>query len=214
MPGNQPTLTLSLALASALSISATPAIAESIGQIGPLHPIVERDFLEMIQARLKAKEASGEIARLQKEAVDRVKHTIEHPDPLGIPWAKTARTGWYDPAQPLLQDVVNDKGEVIHAAGTRVNPLDYIGLTKTLLFFDARDPRQVEWARQEMLKGPAKPILTGGSYMALMRNWKKPVYFDQHGRLTARLGVKSVPARVTQEGRALKIEEIPMEGAS
>jgi conjugal transfer pilus assembly protein TraW len=52
-------------------------------------------------------------------------------------------------------------------------------------------------------------ILTGGSYLDLMRRWKRPVFFDQQGTLTDKLGIRHVPALVTQDGKRLKIEEIP-----
>ena len=54
-----------------------------------------------------------------------------------------------------------------------------------------------------------KPVLTAGSWLALMRRWKQPVYFDQHGQITARLGITRVPALVTQDGRRLRIDELP-----
>jgi conjugal transfer pilus assembly protein TraW len=54
-----------------------------------------------------------------------------------------------------------------------------------------------------------KVILTGGSYLDLMRRWKRPVFFDQQGTLTEKLGIRHVPALVTQDGKRLKIEEIP-----
>ena len=48
----------------------------------------------------------------------------------------------------------------------------------------------------------------GGSYLDLMRRWKRPVFFDQQGQLTDKLGIRHVPALVTQDGKRLKIEEI------
>jgi conjugal transfer pilus assembly protein TraW len=53
-----------------------------------------------------------------------------------------------------------------------------------------------------------KVILTGGSYLELMRRWNHPVFFDQQGQLTAKLGIRHVPALVSQEGRRLRIDEI------
>ena len=53
-----------------------------------------------------------------------------------------------------------------------------------------------------------KLILTGGSWLDLMRRWKHPVYFDQQGHLVEKLRIRQVPALVTQEGRRLRIDEI------
>ncbi len=77
-------------------------------------------------------------------------------------------------------------------------------------FFDARDSRQVRRARELMAhyQGKVKPILTGGSYLDLMKSWRVPVYYDQQGMLTRRLGITQVPALVSQEGKRLRIDEM------
>ena len=41
-----------------------------------------------------------------------------------------------------------------------------------------------------------------------MRRWKRPVYFDQHGQLVERLGIRHLPALVSQDGKRLRIDEI------
>jgi len=53
-----------------------------------------------------------------------------------------------------------------------------------------------------------KVILTGGSYLDLMRRWRRPVFYDQQGNLTTKLGIRHVPALVTQDGRRLQIDEL------
>jgi conjugal transfer pilus assembly protein TraW len=98
----------------------------------------------------------------------------------------------------------------LFAAGTRKNPLDVVSLSKHLLFFDARDRRQVTRARELIARyaGKVKPILTGGSYLDLMKAWRIPVYYDQQGTLTRRFGIRQVPALVSQEGARLRIDEV------
>ena len=41
-----------------------------------------------------------------------------------------------------------------------------------------------------------------------MKSWRMPVYFDQQGLLTRRLGITQVPALVSQEGMRLRIDEL------
>jgi conjugal transfer pilus assembly protein TraW len=91
-----------------------------------------------------------------------------------------------------------------------VNPLDTVSLSKQLLFIDARDASQVGRAKTtlEERQGKVKLILTGGSYLDLMRRWKRPVFYDQQGQLTEKLGIRHVPALVSQEGKRLRIDEI------
>jgi conjugal transfer pilus assembly protein TraW len=99
---------------------------------------------------------------------------------------------------------------LLFAAGTRKNPLEVVSLSKRLLFFDARDPRQVARARELIASygGKVKPILTGGSYLDLMKAWRVAVYFDQQGTLTRRFGIRQVPALVSQEGQRLRVDEM------
>ena len=93
-----------------------------------------------------------------------------------------------------------------------IEPLEVVSLSRYLLFFDARDPRQVGRARQLMAsyQGRVKPILVGGSYLELMKSWRIPIYYDQHGLLTRRLGINHVPALVSQEGLRLRIDELEL----
>jgi conjugal transfer pilus assembly protein TraW len=99
---------------------------------------------------------------------------------------------------------------LLFAAGTRKNPLEVVSLSKRLLFFDARDQRQVARARELIASygGKVKPILTGGSYLDLMKAWRVAVYFDQQGTLTRRFGIRQVPALVSQEGQRLRVDEM------
>ena len=187
------------------------ALAVDLGVIGPLHPIAEPHLIDEIKSILKKKEETGELARLQKEAQQRAINAIEQPQPVpGLMTATSARVFYFDPSIQVTQSIVDDKGQVIVAAGTIVNPLETIGLSRPLFFFDARDPRQEAHARKLMTTQPTGilPILTGGSYMELMRRWKTRVYFDQGGEITRRFGIRQVPALVSQEGKRLRIEEL------
>jgi conjugal transfer pilus assembly protein TraW len=121
-----------------------------------------------------------------------------------------ARTYYFDPTITLSKDLATPEGQLISPAGTVVNPLTIVSLSKALLFFDAREKDQVSMAKKtiDRLQGKVKPILTGGSYMDLMRSWKKQVYYDQSGVLVTKLGIRQVPALVTQEGNKLRIDEL------
>jgi len=85
-----------------------------------------------------------------------------------------------------------------------------VSLSRHLLFFDARDARQVNRAREliQRYRGQVKAILTAGSYLDLMKAWRTPVYYDQQGVLTRRLGIAQVPALVSQEGKRLRVDEL------
>ncbi len=197
-------------LAAALLLSVT-ARAQDLGIIGPVYPIAEPSLLEVILAKLREADANGVMARLQRDTQASVKRGIEQPAPVArITKTTKTRIFYYDPSIVVPYAITDAEGKVIVTPGTRINPLDTVSLSKRLLFIDARDAAQIGRARGILDEhgGKVKVILTGGSYLELMRHWKRPVFYDQQGLLTDQLGIRHVPALVTQEGRRLRIDEI------
>jgi len=187
------------------------ATAEHLGIIGPVYEIAEPNLLEVILAKLRDAQSSGVLARLQQEAQRNTKRAIEEPAPVAsVSRTTRARSFFHDPSIVVPYAITDAEGKVIVAPGTRVNPLDTVSLSKTLLFFDARDGTQVKRARSllDQQQGKVKLILTGGSYLELMRRWQVPVFYDQNGGLVAKLGIQHVPAMVSQDGRRLRIDEL------
>jgi conjugal transfer pilus assembly protein TraW len=190
---------------------ASLATADTLGVIGPTYAISEEHLLKMIEARLRAKEQSGELARIQREVVERGKQAVLAPPALPLAAVNTPRTYFFDPTYVLDKNILDASGRLLFAAGTRSNPLDIVPMTRRLLFFDGRDGRQVQLAERMGANAATnliKPILVGGSYLNLMRRWRVPVYYDQQGILVKRLRIERVPALVTQEGRRLRIDEL------
>lgn len=200
-------------LIAAATCWALGAQATNLGTIGPTYPVAEKNLLDVIMARLRAKEASGELKRHEQEARDRAAYAVNNPRQVdGLRRAQAARTFYFDPSFTLQSNVVDSTGAVLFPAGTRKNPLEVVSLSKHLLFFDARDPGQVARAREliEHYQGKVKPILVGGSYLDLMKRWNKPVFYDQDGTLVRKFGIAAVPAIVSQEGQRLRIDEVPL----
>lgn len=197
-----------------LPIVSAPASLDS--PIGKTYPIAERDFLALIQAKLAAKQAAGELATLQQAMTATVMHTLHHPAPVAsISRAVQPETHFYDPSVTAPNDIRDPDGKLLVQAGTRVNPLDYFGFSKTLLFIDARDPQQAAYAQRYSRdsRKPVKVVLVGGSWLELMRQWRRPVYYDQGGSLTTRLHITRVPALVYQESpqaRELRIDTVAL----
>ena len=194
-----------------LAVLLCPAevLARDYGQRGTVFPVIERDLLEQIHSRLTQMERSGETARLNEDLKRRTIARVGRPDPVaGIVRASEARRWQFDPTITLAADIRGAKGELIHAAGTRVNPLDSVGLRADLLFLDGDDPDQLAWALKQ--DANAKLILVKGAPLELMKARQRRFYFDQDGKLTERFGIRSVPARVRQQGRLLEISEIAL----
>ena len=202
---------VSAPLVLGLMLGVAGARAMDLGVIGPTYEISEPHLLQMIEQRLREKERSGELGRLEAEARERGIATVKNPPPVaGLRATEAVRTFYFDPSFTLDRNIFGPQGELLFAAGTRKNPLEVVSLSRHLLFFDARDPRQVGRARQliALYQGRVKPILVGGSYLDLMQSWHVPVYYDQQGLLTRRLGITQVPALVSQDGLRLRIDEL------
>ena len=200
-----------MALVAAAILFSFAARAQDLGVIGPVYPIAEPSLLEVILSKLREADKTGVLARLQRETQGKVKRGIEQPAPIArITKTTKVRSFYYDPSIVVPYAIADADGKVIVAPGTKVNPLDTVSLSKALLFIDARDAAQVGRARGILDErgGKVKVILTGGSYLELMRRWKRPVFFDQQGTLTDKLGIRHVPALVSQEGKRLRIDEI------
>jgi conjugal transfer pilus assembly protein TraW len=188
-----------------------PAVAVDLGTIGPTYPIAEPDLLKLIGQRLLDKQRSGELQQLIAQAQSRGVAAVRQPQAVeGLQRTRAARSFLFDPGFTLDRNIVDSQGHLLFAAGTRSNPLAIVSLSRPLLFFDGRDADQVRQARELIAShsGRIKPILTGGSYLDLMKSWQIPVYFDQQGLLTRRLGIRQVPALVSQDGLRLRIDEV------
>ena len=201
----------SIAIFVAAAVMSSGARAQDLGVIGPVYPIAEPSLLEVILSKLREAESSGVLERLQRDAQTRVTREIERPAPVArITKTTRPRSFYYDPSIVIPYAITDVDGRVIVAPGTRVNPLDTVPLSKTLVFIDARDADQVGRAKQLLDErgGRVKVILTGGSYLDLMRRWKRPVFYDQEGTLAEKLGIRHVPALVSQEVKRLRVDEI------
>ena len=153
----------------------------------------------------------GQLHALQEQAIAKGRAAVANPAPVaGLTPAKEPRTLYFDPTYVLDKNMLDAQGHVLFPAGTRTNPLSITSMSKKLLFFDARDPAQTRMARSLLQRDGAriKPVLVGGSYLELMKQWKTRIYFDQQGRLVGRFGIRHVPALVYQEGMRLRIDEI------
>jgi conjugal transfer pilus assembly protein TraW len=200
------------ALGLAVYIWVAPSVlAQDILKVGPTYPITEVDFLKSIEAKLKAKEKTGELAKLQQEAVRRNTESIMNPKAVkGVTKTTLARSFYWDPSIVITTDVRLPDGTVLAKAGSRLNPLDTTKMSKSLFFFDERDAEQTAMAKRLHAErnGAVKLILTGGSFVRMMRSWGQQVFYDQGGVLTAKFGITQVPALVAQDGKRLRIDEL------
>lgn len=189
---------------------AAAAHAEDLGKYGNVWGIAEKDGVAQIKDKLGDMKRSGELDKRMNQARTDIVNKLTNPAPIkGIRKATANATRTFDPSIVVKQDVKDDKGRVIVKAGTRVNPLEMRGLSKSLLFIDGRDRAQVAWVKKRIASNPKdKVILVGGNWRVLSGELKRVVYFDQQGSMTKRFGIRAVPTVISQSGRVLKIEEV------
>ena len=191
-------------------IAALPATAKDLGVRGATWPVAEPDLLVEIETRLQEMQRSGALARLEEEARIRARLRLEEPEPVpGIAPATEERSRPFDPAIVVAQDIRTPDGTLIAAAGTRLDPLERMGLTRDLIFVDGRREAEIAWA---LAHGrPAKIVLLAGRPLDLMRRHRRPFFFDTGGRLAARFGIAATPTLVERDGSRLRLTEIPIE---
>ena len=187
------------------------SIARDYGQQGTVYPIVEQDFLKEIMAKLRVMEQNGKLAKFQNSVKKQMGDSVNKPKPVvGITTTKFAKSWLFDPTVFLNHDLADQNGRVFYKAGKKVNPLDHISLTRTLIFIDGDDEIQVKWAlkQDKIKKGKTKIILVKGAIIDLMKQTKTRLYFDQNGTLTKKFSIEHTPAKVEQEGKKLRISEV------
>ncbi len=210
----RPAALLFSATLAALPAIGVPAVvsAKDLGVRGATWAIAEPDLLAAVEARLLEMQRSGALARFESEARERARRTLEEPEPVpGIAPAREQRSHLFDPAITVARDIRTPDGTLIAAAGTRISPLERMELARDLLFVDGRRAAEVAWALAH--ERPAKIVVLAGRPIELMRKHRRPFFFDQGGRLAARLGIAATPSLVEQAGTRLRITEIPIEDA-
>jgi len=191
--------------------------AKDFGTFGHTYPIEEPDLLQEIQSKLQNLEDTGMIKQHQNEIVEKTKHSVANPPAVkGISRAVQDRTFLYDPSIVVPYDLKDLEGRIFQKAGRRVNPLGQTPLRCKLVFIQGDDESQVNWVQETFFDQDikVKVILVSGGPVALMDFWEKPVFSDQGGVITTKLGIRSVPAVVEQEGSKLKISEIHLQEVS
>lgn len=182
--------------------------AQNVNSIDPMNIAA---FEERLQKKLINLEREGTFNRLNKALQRELHEQMQYPPSVaGLHITTHPRTWLFNPTVTVPYDLKNAKGEVIIAKGTAINPLSTTFLPYTLIFYNAEDVKQIKWAQlqENKFQGKTKLILVSGSPAIQTSLFKKPVFFDQGGRLITRFGITQIPAMVQQEGNRLRISEV------
>ena len=186
--------------------------ASHFDAIGKTYDIAERNALTWIASRLADMEKNGEIAKHQELLQQKAFASIARPKKVeNLQKTSQPRVFEYDLTVKVPYDIRDYVGNIIHFAGTKINPLETLMTPKSLLFFDGDDNEQVTWAlKEEKQRGLAKLVLVNGSVSEISVAQGVRVFFDQAGRLVKKFGIQQVPAIVEQRGHRLMISEIKL----
>ncbi|HHF7365621.1 TPA: type-F conjugative transfer system protein TraW [Legionella bozemanae] len=183
--------------------------AKSFGVVGEIFPIAEKSFLKLIEERLVALKASGEIEAINQRWIQRVAEHANKPTALNLPRAAYSMRYDFIPEITLSQDISDEQGRVLYSKGTRVNALSQLPSYKPCwLFFNADDEAQLNWVDLQKTKCPnPKFILTGGAINTAEKRLQSVIYFDQAGKITSKLHIAHVPTKATRHQNHLVIHE-------
>jgi conjugal transfer pilus assembly protein TraW len=184
--------------------------AMSLGVVGEVYVVEEENMLTWIESRVKELEQTGEFKAIQAHWVGQVSQHANRPQSLALPRAKKSYQHRYYPNIVLQQDVLDAQGHILFPRGLKLNALDSLSTySPHWMFLNADDHAQLKWAKQQLLVTPAaKVILTAGAILDTEKQLQQPIYFDQGGRITQKLGIQHVPALVSRDKHALLIREI------
>ncbi|EAB7759988.1 TPA: type-F conjugative transfer system protein TraW [Salmonella enterica] len=191
------------------------AQAKNLGTWGEMYPIAEQNMLTTIQTRLKAMEASGEMAREQEAFKQRVIENTLRPRPVeGLTLAQENTTHYIDPSLTVSEDLKDHQGRVFAHKGQVINPLDTVPFTDTLYFIDADNPQQLAWMKaQKPGTLTYRVILVNGDVREATNALNTRIYFDQDGSLCRKFKLKAIPARVTlaEDRRRLRVDTFALD---
>ena len=181
--------------------------------MGEIFEITEKDLIAVIMQKLHKLQESGQLETHQQKIQAKVQNSIARPQPVkDVVSTQTPRSYTFDPSIIVSHDLKDHNGHVFYKKGTRINPLNIRPMSKPLLLIDGDAREHLTWALKILKVHPlAKIILVKGAPLKIMNEIGLTIYFDQQGIICKRLGIKQVPALITQKDDLLLIQEMQAE---
>lgn len=188
---------------------------KDLGTYGETFPIEEKSLLEVIKDKLQKLSSSGKLKDHQNIVAKKAKEQLNRPlSAKNLRKTMAPRSFTHDPSITVPYDLKDHEGRVFHPKGTKVNPLETHSFRYPFLFVDGDDSEQVAWAiRQHQAANvmhKPKIVLVQGTPLELSQKLNLPIYFDQSGILIKKFDITQVPARVSQKGKVLVVDEIDL----
>ena len=189
----------SIIIGLVLAVFALTAKAVDLGVWGSLYPIDEPDIRKVLISQASEVDWAEKNRELERNSE---KWFDELPS-FGLGLASETKTEWVDPSIVLTDDIYmpiqDEKGdwnwELVYPAGTIVNPLDKVRPNTNMLFIDADDREQREFAINALKAYPYRLmiVLVDGNPRKLAKGVRMPIYYANQSMID-RFRIKRVPS--------------------
>lgn len=185
-----------------ISVLVSCAHAKDMGVQGNTWPIVEVDIRQMM-VESAARANWGEA---QTQAVDSAKQYLANLPKRRMGSPDKTQTTWMDPSISISSDIQapvkqangSFKWEVMHANGTKVNPLEKYRPVTAMLLFDGSDPDQLKAVKEVLAREPNRivPVEAGaGDLKSDNDALKRPVFYANDAMMN-RFQVRYLPTLI------------------
>lgn len=184
-----------------LALYSCSIYAKDLGVYGTTWDIIEIDMRQLL-----VQDASDvDWDRVQKGLKNGAEKYVNEPDPFHLFPAVETKTRYIDPTvvatQDIISPIVTPEGDyqwkVVVRKGESRNSLDYYRPNQNMLFYDARDEKQLNLAiaAQQEFGGRLKLVQTAGSVNPTSEITRMPVfYINQY--IIDRLEIRHAPSMV------------------
>ena len=182
---------------------------QNYGLRGTTVEIAEKDLIDEMKERV----ANVDWDSQTNQARNRMWSNFDYID---LPRASEGGSFLLDPTMTVTRDVVTEDGQLIAAAGTQLNSLRMVGLSRRYLVFDPTDLRQFELAKSKYLAGdwsdrPLTVLFTqvdqdnaGATLNKIFSTFKTKAYLYTD-LIQAKFSLTALPSTVEQSGHQLLI---------
>lgn len=192
---------LSIEDAHSKSYLPTETLASEV--FGTMYEIEEPNMIALIKERLANHDWEADVERIKKGI-------YETKSSVALPTAIKDVTYFVDPTITVKQNIPATEGRFIARKGQRVNPLEYMTLSKDYVIFDPSDLSQKAYVKEYLRKKPYSSLIvtqfpSNSKSMAELENlFKRPIK-ELNKLIVKRFELKEVPSIVSQEGMLLKV---------
>jgi len=174
-----------------------------VGKFGETYTILEKDAYDEIVEKVKEKGLDSHYLSLKSKVIS---HTVVANN-LGR--ANEDRTYKLSLSFQLPFDIKDHKGKIIYPKGYTFNPLKYVRLPFTLVFFDATSEKEIKWLRESgiLKRYDTILIITRGSVTDTSDMLGRTVYLADETILKY-FSISKTPSIVYQEGEKLVLKEV------